>query len=725
MLAQQCPSMQAPEHWVSFVHVEPFASLQSMSCVLLQVPTQGEHEVGQNPSEAARHCRIEVVHWKVQLATTPLRVRTVLLSLTHMSNCGWQLVWGGSQVSFGSMIEFPHTGLQLLSLLALQPPGQQESPLVQVVMVLAFTHSAVQAAAVPCSVRSWQPTGGQLVGQLAPSHFSPHALSVTLFPQLQVQSLSLVELQVDGQQPSLFVQAVITVLFTHWALQVDALPCSVRRWQPTFGQDVGQLPSHSSPISTTPFPQAGVQLLSLLALQLVGQQPSPDTQVVWVPSSTQAAVHADAMPTSFLRMQPDQGQVVGQLVGGSQLSPDSTTPLPQLGVQSLSLLALQPDGQQLSPPTQVVFSVSSTQRAWQVPPLTSRRSWQPMAGHDVGQLLSGSQVSWHALSTTPLPHVHWQSESVLLLHPVGQQLSPPTHTVCTVSSTQRAVHWLAVPVSFWRVQPIGGQLVGQLEGGSQFSPVSIAPLPQLGWQSLSLVALQPEGQQLSPPWHSVWVPLATHWAWQVPALTSLRRLQPTAGHDVGQLLSGSQVSPASTVLLPQVAAQSLSLATLQPGGQQLSPEAQVVCMPLSTQRDVQLAADPCSVCFVQPIGAQVVGQVDTGSQVSPVSTVPLPHIVAQSLSLAALQAGGQQLSPFTQAVCMTSSTHWAWQLPPFARRRSMQPLAGQVVGQLDSGSHFSPQALSTVPLPQTHEQSASFAVVQPDGQHESPVTHAV
>ena len=40
----------------------------------------------------------------------------------------------------------------------------------------------------------------------------------------------------------------------------------------------------------------------------------------------------------------------------------------------------------------------------------------------------------------------------------------------------------------------------------------------------------------------------------------------------------------------------------------------------------------------------------TGSQVSPLSTTPLPHLGLQSLSLLALQALGQQSSFRTQAV---------------------------------------------------------------------------
>jgi phosphotransferase system HPr-like phosphotransfer protein len=50
-------------------------------------------------------------------------------------------------------------------------------------------------------------------------------------------------------------------------------------------------------------------------------------------------------------------QEVGQEDGGSQVSPDSITPLPQVGVQSESLLALHVAGQQPSAATQAVMVV--------------------------------------------------------------------------------------------------------------------------------------------------------------------------------------------------------------------------------------------------------------------------------------------------------------------------------------------------------------------------------
>jgi hypothetical protein len=50
-------------------------------------------------------------------------------------------------------------------------------------------------------------------------------------------------------------------------------------------------------------------------------------------------------------------QEVGQEDAGSQVSPFSTTPLPQVGEQSESVLAVHPAGQQPSPATQVAMEV--------------------------------------------------------------------------------------------------------------------------------------------------------------------------------------------------------------------------------------------------------------------------------------------------------------------------------------------------------------------------------
>ena len=64
----------------------------------------------------------------------------------------------------------------------------------------------------------------------------------------------------------------------------------------------------------------------------------------------QATLQLAALPVrvSVVQALPSL-QLVGQLLGGSQVSPGSTTPLSQVAEQSSSSLALQPLGQQPSP----------------------------------------------------------------------------------------------------------------------------------------------------------------------------------------------------------------------------------------------------------------------------------------------------------------------------------------------------------------------------------------
>ena len=62
-------------------------------------------------------------------------------------------------------------------------------------------------------------------------------------------------------------------------------------------------------------------------------------------------------------------------------------------------------------------------------------------------------------------------------------------------------------------------------------------------------------------------------------------------HEVGQDDAGSQVSPGSTTLLPQVGEQSESVFAVHPAGQQPSPATQVV-MEVWLQVTLQLALLP-------------------------------------------------------------------------------------------------------------------------------------
>ena len=76
----------------------------------------------------------------------------------------------------------------------------------------------------------------------------------------------------------------------------------------------------------------------------------------------QAAVQVPAL-TRRRRRQPWAGQLCGHEASGSQLSMASMAPLPQTMPQSLSLVVVQPDGQQPSFDLQTVSKPASAQTA--------------------------------------------------------------------------------------------------------------------------------------------------------------------------------------------------------------------------------------------------------------------------------------------------------------------------------------------------------------------------
>jgi hypothetical protein len=162
----------------------------------------------------------------------------------------------------------------------------------------------------------------------------------------------------------------------------------------------------------------------------------------------------------------------------------------------------------------------------------------------------------------------------------------------------------------------------------------------------------------------------------------------------------SQVSPDSTTPLPHLTVQSLSLVELQPGAQQPSPPAHWV-IALCPHASVQAPAEPLVVSAVQALpSSQLAGQLP--SQVSPVSTAPLPHRTLQSLSLLLLQLPGQHPSAVVHepmGVCWQTTLH-ACAVP--VKASAVQAFVSvHVVGQLPS--HFSP--VSTTPLPHVCLQS--------------------
>ena len=142
------------------------------------------------------------------------------------------------------------------------------------------------------------------------------------------------------------------------AVQAKAEPVNVSVVQTLLSsQSSGQSPSQDSPASTTPSPQNPLQSVSTSCVQPIGQQPSPDSQIAmsWFVHS---ALQFSAQPTnaSLVHTLPSS-QVSGH--SPSQISPTSTTPLPQDAEQSLSLSDVQPSAQQPSRPAQVVMGLNT------------------------------------------------------------------------------------------------------------------------------------------------------------------------------------------------------------------------------------------------------------------------------------------------------------------------------------------------------------------------------
>jgi hypothetical protein len=252
----------------------------------------------------------------------------------------------------------------------------------------------------------------------------------------------------------------------------------------------------------------------------------------------------------------------------------------------------------------------------------------------------------------PLSQTARQSTSVIALHALGQQESGVwLHRVMVLPAVQRAVHIAAEPIRSKSWQPLAGQAVGHDVTGSQVSPASTTLLPQVAEQSTSRFAaevLHSGGQHPSMVVPEQGTATVLQRALQVGALpVKVVTCQQAAGMQlagVGQVLGGSQVSPAflSTTPSPQPA-QSMSVAAVQPTGQQRSMAAVWQVFGVLEQTTLQVAALPVVVSVVQSFWSSQLGQDPGGSQVSPASMRALPQ-PAQSTSVAAAQAVGQQLS---------------------------------------------------------------------------------
>jgi len=240
------------------------------------------------------------------------------------------------------------------------------------------------------------------------------------------------------------------------------------------------------------------------------------------------------------------------------------------------------------------------------------------------------------------------------VQPRAQHPSPPVH--CVIVALE---HWaeqlVALPVSESIVQALPSlQLAGQLP--SHTSPASTCPLPQLAEQSVSLLRLQPGAQQPSPDAQAV-IAEARQTELQAAGSPSKRSTvqEFPSSQAVGQL--PSQVSPASTVRLPQVAEQSESSTEVHPGAQQPSPPVQAITA-VNTHfvAHAPPVASRRSVVHAEP-SLQLVGQLP--SQSSGDSVTVLPQRGAQSASLSVEQAAGQQPSPVARQAVIGAATHFA------------------------------------------------------------------
>jgi hypothetical protein len=194
--------------------------------------------------------------------------------------------------------------------------------------------------------------------------------------------------------------------------------------------------SHVSPTSTIPLPHDAGQSTSRLEGEVLhpgGQQPSLIVPLQGSCVVEHLALHVAGEPVNVFTSQHCPGvHPVGQLAGGSHVSPDdtSTTPSPH-PAQSESFCAVQSSGQHLSlPAVEHVFGVCRhlTSHVAALPVCVSvvQSFWSSHVGQEPG----GSQVS--PPSSRPLPHPG-QSTSVSGVQLDGQQpsLTVPLHATPT------------------------------------------------------------------------------------------------------------------------------------------------------------------------------------------------------------------------------------------------------------------------------------------------------
>ena len=167
-----------------------------------------------------------------------------------------------------------------------------------------------------------------------------------------------------------------------------------------------------------PSPQRDEQSPSFIHVQLLGQQPSPERQSR-ISVELQASVQAFADPVASTRKQAELMGHRGQLFGGSQVSPGSTTPLPHVVSQSRSSAAVAPFGQQPSPPRRSVIVTDS------------QRAMQPLPRNMRGLQASSPRSQRVGQAPLRLAAIAVSQRSFALMRPSPQLLEPTPNESCS------------------------------------------------------------------------------------------------------------------------------------------------------------------------------------------------------------------------------------------------------------------------------------------------------
>lgn len=227
--------------------------------------------------------------------------------------------------------------------------------------------------------------------------------------------------------------------WTHSALHCPAAPVST--WQALIAAQEaaeGQLPSHVSLPSTTPFPQEAEQSESLSEVQPAGQHPSPLLQALTV-VYVHVTLQLPALPVSVSVVHElPSSHEPGQLP--SHDSPLSWTAFPQTGLQSESVSDVQPAGQQPSELSEHVLATLAQTRSQVAadPVLLSVVQTLP-SSQLAGQLPSHSSPD----SVMPLPQEGEQSGSLFALQPGAQQ--PSARHAVTAVLVHNALQLVGLP----------------------------------------------------------------------------------------------------------------------------------------------------------------------------------------------------------------------------------------------------------------------------------------